>query len=97
MRAVLPKWQGLNLRCVNALTRSIRSGNTTAATGKGFAPALRQLTALALMASYIDKVKAIKPDFAFDLSIMNPSVLIGAVYRRLSAVCFCRSYNGVCG
>lgn len=52
-------------------------GNTTAATGKGFAIGSAALTALALMASYIDKVKAIKPDFAFDLSIMNPSVLIG--------------------
>jgi len=52
-------------------------GNTTAATGKGFAIGSAALTALALMASYIDKVKEIKPDFSFDLSVMNPSVLIG--------------------
>ncbi len=52
-------------------------GNTTAATGKGFAIGSAALTALALMASYIDKVKAISPDFSFDLSIMNPTVLIG--------------------
>ena len=52
-------------------------GNTTAATGKGFAIGSAALTALALMASYIDKIKSIKPDFAFDLSIMNPTVLIG--------------------
>lgn len=52
-------------------------GNTTAATGKGFAIGSAALTALALIASYIDKVKAIKPDFSFDLSIMNPPVLVG--------------------
>lgn len=52
-------------------------GNTTAATGKGFAIGSAALTALALMASYIDKVKSIKPDFSFDLSVMNPAVLIG--------------------
>lgn len=52
-------------------------GNTTAATGKGFAIGSAALTALALMASYIDKVKSVSPDFSFDLSIMNPSVLIG--------------------
>ena len=52
-------------------------GNTTAATGKGFAIGSAALTALALIASYIDKVKSIKPDFAFDLSIMNPTVLVG--------------------
>ena len=52
-------------------------GNTTAATGKGFAIGSAALTALALMASYIDKVKSINPEFSFDLSIMNPPVLIG--------------------
>ncbi len=52
-------------------------GNTTAATGKGFAIGSAALTALALMASYIDKVKSVSPDFSFDLSVMNPSVLIG--------------------
>lgn len=52
-------------------------GNTTAATGKGFAIGSAALTALALIASYIDKIKSIKPDFDFDLSIMNPVVLVG--------------------
>ncbi|HIT18246.1 MAG TPA: sodium/proton-translocating pyrophosphatase, partial [Candidatus Fimivivens faecavium] len=52
-------------------------GNTTAATGKGFAIGSAALTALALVAAYIDQVKAIKPDLAIDLSIMNPSVLVG--------------------
>ncbi|MBP1559381.1 MAG: sodium-translocating pyrophosphatase [Oscillospiraceae bacterium] len=52
-------------------------GNTTAATGKGFAIGSAALTALALIASFIDQVKIIDPNFAFDLSIINPSVLIG--------------------
>ena len=53
-------------------------GNTTAATGKGFAIGSAALTALALIASYIDKIKSIGgTDFALDMSIMNPSVLVG--------------------
>ena len=52
-------------------------GNTTAATGKGFAIGSAALTALALIASYIDKVRQIAPDLSLDLSITNPTVLIG--------------------
>lgn len=52
-------------------------GNTTAATGKGFAIGSAALTALALIASYIDKVRQIAPDFQMDLTITNPPVLIG--------------------
>ena len=50
-------------------------GNTTAATGKGFAIGSAALTALALIASYVDKVESF--GFEFDMSIMNPSVLVG--------------------
>ena len=53
-------------------------GNTTAATGKGFAIGSAALTALALMASYIEKVKEVGADVTFqDFSLMNPVVLVG--------------------
>lgn len=52
-------------------------GNTTAATGKGFAIGSAAITALALIASYIDKVHQIDPNLQMDLSITNPTVLIG--------------------
>lgn len=52
-------------------------GNTTAATGKGFAIGSAALTALALIAAFVDEVKILSPDFQFDLSIVNPPVLIG--------------------
>ena len=50
-------------------------GNTTAATGKGFAVGSAALTALALLVSYVDVVK-VKVD-TLDLSITNPAVLVG--------------------
>ena len=52
-------------------------GNTTAATGKGFAIGSAALTALALIANYVEKVQAIDPNTVLDMSIMNPVVLVG--------------------
>ncbi|MBQ3427004.1 MAG: sodium-translocating pyrophosphatase [Clostridia bacterium] len=51
-------------------------GNTTAATGKGFAIGSAALTALALIVSYTDKVNTIDGS-VLDLRITNPAVLIG--------------------
>ncbi len=51
-------------------------GNTTAATGKGFAIGSAALTALALIVSYTDEINAINPQM-LNLSITNPAVLIG--------------------
>lgn len=52
-------------------------GNTTAATGKGFAIGSAALTALALIAAFTEQVRMIDPSFRFDLRITNPMVLIG--------------------
>ena len=53
-------------------------GNTTAATGKGFAIGSAALTALALIASYIDKIHNQVETVNYDsFSLMNPLVLIG--------------------
>ncbi len=51
-------------------------GNTTAATGKGFAIGSAALTALALIVSYTDKINNIDKDI-LNLNITNPAVLIG--------------------
>ncbi len=55
-------------------------GNTTAATGKGFAIGSAALTALALMASYVESIQGVAGNTPVDmtqLSLMNPNVLIG--------------------
>ena len=52
-------------------------GNTTAATGKGFAIGSAALTVLALVASYVDKIKSIDPTADLSFDIVNPVVLIG--------------------
>ena len=55
-------------------------GNTTAATGKGFAIGSAALTALALLASYIEEIK---------MNLMNPKVLVGAFIGAMAAFLFC--------
>ena len=88
-------------------------GNITAATGKGFAIGSAALTALALLASYIEEVKiamertgatltnlkgdvinaaqATIPDFMnyFQVTLMNPKVLVGAFIGGMAAFLFC--------
>ena len=91
-------------------------GNTTAATGKGFAIGSAALTALALLASYIEELKiaALKlgetvevaggtiissealskmgiAEFmeAFDVTLMNPKVLLGIFIGAMLSFLFC--------
>ncbi len=52
-------------------------GNTTAATGKGFAIGSAALTALALIAAYRDQIVLIAPGRDFLFSLMTPAVLVG--------------------
>jgi len=88
-------------------------GNTTAATGKGFAIGSAALTALALLAAYIEEVragleripvetihvagqavsvaKASLADFMahYNVSLMNPKVLVGLFFGSALAFVFC--------
>ncbi|MEZ4709649.1 MAG: sodium-translocating pyrophosphatase [Caldilineaceae bacterium] len=62
-------------------------GNTTAATGKGFAIGSAVLTALALMAAYVGVVQKGNPEFTLNLldPTMVPGILIGAMLPYLFA------------
>lgn len=51
-------------------------GNTTAATGKGFAIGSASLTALALLVSYVNIVQTRTPE-ALNFTLTSPSVLVG--------------------
>ena len=51
-------------------------GNTTAATGKGFAIGSASLTSLALLVSYVDIVQS-NTEHVLDLSLTNPLMLVG--------------------
>ncbi|MFB0921628.1 MAG: sodium-translocating pyrophosphatase [Oscillospiraceae bacterium] len=53
-------------------------GNTTAATGKGFAIGSAALTALALIANFVEKLDA--NGAKYSLSIMDPKVLVGILF-----------------
>ena len=88
-------------------------GNTTAATGKGFAIGSAALTALALLAAYIEEIKigfshvgktvlqvgdrtvdtvsATITDIVnyYDISLMNPYVLVGIFIGSMMAFLFC--------
>jgi K(+)-stimulated pyrophosphate-energized sodium pump len=63
-------------------------GNTTAATGKGFAIGSAALTALALIAAYRDQVMMIQGK-DMDLSLMNPNVLVGLFIGGMLPFFFC--------
>ena len=67
-------------------------GNTTAATGKGFAIASNAFTGLALLVSYVNIAQAAIGEKALNLSIVNPPVLVGffagsAVVFLFAALC----------
>ncbi len=99
-------------------------GNTTAATGKGFAIGSAALTALALLASYVEEIKiamiraveqgetfidaagnAFNPATAnmldymdyFQVTLMNPKVLVGAFIGGMAAFLFCGLTMGAVG
>ena len=62
-------------------------GNTTAATGKGFAIGSASLTALALLVSYVDIVQS-KTEEVLDLSLTNPLMLVGLFIGALLTFLF---------
>ena len=99
-------------------------GNTTAATGKGFAIGSAALTALALLASYVEEIKiamqravnegrtfidntgnvfnpltADMTDFMdfFQITLMNPKVLVGAFIGSMASFLFCGLTMGAVG
>lgn len=99
-------------------------GNTTAATGKGFAIGSAALTALALLASYVEEIKiamvraaeggrqffnaagqlfnpatADMNDYMafFQVTLINPRVLVGAFIGGMSAFLFCGLTMGAVG
>jgi K(+)-stimulated pyrophosphate-energized sodium pump len=62
-------------------------GNTTAATGKGFAIGSAALTALALIAAYKDQVALYGREM--ELSLLNPRILIGLFVGGMLPFAFC--------
>jgi len=72
-------------------------GNTTAATGKGFAIGSAALTALALLASYIEEIKIAMARVGTQVNLMNPKVLVGAFIGAMAAFLFCGLTMGAVG
>ncbi len=62
-------------------------GNTTAATGKGFAIGSAALTALALIAAYKEQIALYGKEM--NLSLMNPNVLVGLFIGGMLPFFFC--------
>jgi len=62
-------------------------GNTTAATGKGFAIGSAALTALALIAAYRDQVGLYGKELT--LTLMNPNLLVGLFIGGMLPFVFC--------
>lgn len=62
-------------------------GNTTAATGKGFAIGSAALTALALIAAYREQIEVMGGKI--DLSLMNPKTLVGLFIGGMLPFVFC--------
>ena len=70
-------------------------GNTTAATGKGFAIGSASLTSLALLVSYVNIIQQ-KTDAVLNFSIINPTVLIGMFIGAMLVFVFAAvTMNGV--
>lgn len=63
-------------------------GNTTAATGKGFAIGSAALTALTLIAAYVQQVDQVAGNYSMDLSVINPPVLIGLFVGAMTPFLF---------
>ncbi len=64
-------------------------GNTTAATGKGFAIGSAALTALALIAAYNDKIKEVLGVKELALSLLNPRIIVGLLIGAVLPFIFC--------
>lgn len=62
-------------------------GNTTAATGKGFAIGSAALTALALIAAYRGRVGLL--DRSIDLTLLNPRLVAGLFVGAMVTLLFC--------
>jgi K(+)-stimulated pyrophosphate-energized sodium pump len=70
-------------------------GNTTAATGKGFAIGSAALTALALLAAYHNKIIALGKNL--DLNLINPRLIGGLFIGGMLPFAFCALTMGAVG